>query len=201
MIYRESLLEALKLNPNMQGVFHHSDPNKIAEIIMQTLNQIIDILAPLRIVPIKKDHIPYIDSETRRALKINKVQLTEAISSKTDLAKWRVYRKNRNKIEKIISKKKGDYIRKNLAKPLDKWKFVKSFNSNIAQSTPSYINLNGYVFQSPKIISNLLNDHYVNKINDIRSCFSKPLMDPIKILENISPPSKNSFKMPLITVP
>ena len=51
------LLEALKINPNMQNVFYHSDPNIIAEIIMKTLNEIIsDVLAPLRIIPIEKDY-------------------------------------------------------------------------------------------------------------------------------------------------
>ena len=42
LIFRESLLEALKYNPNMQTVFNHTDPNIIASIIMETLNQIID---------------------------------------------------------------------------------------------------------------------------------------------------------------
>ena len=44
-----------------------------------------------------------------------------------------------------------------------------------------------------------MNDFYVNKIKDIRSAFSKPLIDPIEILENVSPPSDKIFKMPLIT--
>ena len=102
----------------MQNVFHSSDPDKIAVIIMDTLNEIIDTLAPMRIVPIKKDHIPYITSDTRKALKFNKCQLTEAILSKNDITKWREFRKNRNKIGKIILKNKAEYIRKNLAKPL-----------------------------------------------------------------------------------
>ena len=109
LIYRESLLEALKINPKMQNVFHYTDPNKIAEIIMGTLNEIIDTLAPLRIVSIKKDHIPYINSETRKAIKINKHQLSQVISSKSNKTKWREYRKNRNKIGKIIKKNKGEY--------------------------------------------------------------------------------------------
>ena len=152
LIYRESLLEALKINQNLQNVFHHSDPNKIAEIIMETLNQIIDVLAPMRIIPTKKDHIPYINSETRKAIQLNKNQLTEAILSKNDKSKWRVYRKERNTISKVIAKNKSTYIRKNLAKPIDKWKFVKSMNCNQAHSIPIYINLNGYIFQSTKMI-------------------------------------------------
>ena len=82
----------------MQNVFHYSNPEKIATIIMETLNEIIDTLAPLRIIPVKKDHIPYIDAETRKSIELNKIQLTDAISSKNDKNKWRHYRKHRNKI-------------------------------------------------------------------------------------------------------
>ena len=139
LIYRESLLQALEINQNMLKVFHSSDPNVIAEIIMTTLNEIVDTLAPLRIIPIKKDHIPYIDTELRREIKFNKVQLTEAISSKTDKNKWRDYRKKRNKISKDILKKKSIFIKNKLSQPINKWKFVKTMNSGQASSSPSYI--------------------------------------------------------------
>ena len=82
------------------------------------------------IVPIKKDHIPYIDTETRKAIRINKMQLTDAIFSKKDKNKWRSYWRHRNKIFKSIAKKKSEYIRGKLAKPIDKWRFVKSLNSS-----------------------------------------------------------------------
>ena len=45
----------------------------------------------------------------------------------------------------------------------------------------------------------MMNDFYVNKIKDIRSEFTKPPVDPISILESITPPPKNSFELPLIT--
>ena len=168
-------------------------------ILSDSLNQIIDTLALLRIVPIKKDHIPYIGSETRKAIKMNKIQLTEAILAKNDHKKWRVYRVQRNKNFKTISKNKSSYIRKNLAKPIDKWKFVKSINSNQPPLSPSHIKINGYLFQSPKLISNIMNDFYINKIKDIRSEFTKPSVDPIKILTSISPPQNNIFKLPFIS--
>ena len=136
----------------MHNVFHHTDPNQIAPIILETLNQIIDTLAPMRIVPVKKDNIPYIDSETRKDIKLNKKQLTEAILAKNDKHKWRKYRKLRNNIFKTISKNKASYIKRKLAKPIDKWRFVKSMNSNLAPSTQLFNNPNGYVFQSPKLI-------------------------------------------------
>ena len=178
----------------MQTVFHHSNPNEIAEIIMDTLNQIIDTLAPMRIVPIKKDYIPYIDSDTRKLVSENKRQLSEAISAKNDKAKWRIFRRQRNRINKLISKQKSDYIKQRLRRPIDKWKFIKSINLNQASSTPSHITLNGYTFQSPRIISNMMNDFYINKINDIRSGFRKPQIDPISVLKKFRPDVKTTLK-------
>ena len=72
--------------------------------------------------------------------------------------------------------------------------------SNSVQLSPSYINLNGYTFQSPKIISNLMKDFYMNKIKDIRSGFSTPKVDPISILKHISSACSTVFKIPYISV-
>ena len=129
---------------------------------------------------------------------MNKKQLTEAISSKRDKNKWRVFRRLRNKINKNIFKNKARYIKCKLAKPIDKWKFVKSMNSNQASTTQSFINLNGYTFQSPKMISNIMNDHYIEQVKSIRANFKAPPVDPISILKNVSTPTKNTFKIPFI---
>ena len=75
LVNRESLVEALKVNPNIQQVFHHSEPNIIAEIIMDNLNQIIDVLAPLRIVPIKKDFRNVMRSQPSLFAKVLKISL------------------------------------------------------------------------------------------------------------------------------
>ena len=44
-----------------------------------------------------------------------------------------------------------------------------------------------------------MNDFYVNKIKDIRSSFTTPSVDPLQILESISPACQNRFKIPYIT--
>ena len=72
-------------------------------------------------------------------------------------------------------------------------------NSNQASTTPSHVNINGYIFQSPKLIANLMNDNYYNKTNDIMSGFSSPSVEPIEILEQILPSPSKTFKMPYIT--
>ena len=47
MVNRASLLTALEINPKMQSVFHYSDPNIIAAIILETINEINDSMAPM----------------------------------------------------------------------------------------------------------------------------------------------------------
>ena len=44
-----------------------------------------------------------------------------------------------------------------------------------------------------------MNDFYINKVNDIRSGLNKSQIDPMTILRNVSPPCKETFKMPLIS--
>ena len=132
-------------------------------------------------------------------MKTNKKQLTEAIKSNRDKSKWWVFRKLHNKINKTISKNKSIYIKSRLAKPIDKWKFVKSMNSNQSSTTPSFINLNGYTFQSPKLIANIMNHSYIENIKSIRKNFTKSTVDPIDILRKVSTLPNTVFKRPLIT--
>ena len=58
--------------------------------------------------------------------------------------------------------------------PLINGDLLNLLNLNQSQSTPSYINLNGYIFQSPKLISNIMNDFSTNIVKDIRSEFKAP---------------------------
>ena len=44
-----------------------------------------------------------------------------------------------------------------------------------------------------------MNDFYINKVNDIRSGLNKSQIDQMTILRNVSPPCKETFKMPLIS--
>ena len=77
--------------------------------------------------------------------------------------------------------------------------FVKSINSNQSSATPSFMNLNGYTFQSPKLIANIMNDSYIEDIKSIRKNFTKSTVDPIDILRKVSTPPNTVFKIPSIT--
>ena len=136
------------------------------------------------IVQVRKKYVPYIDQETRKDLEKNNAQLTNAIKTNVK-SDWRLFTRCRDKIKKVIASLKSKFIQSNLSKTVNKWRFVKCMNNNLPSSTPTFLNIAGHLFESPKLISNLLNDHFINKIREIRNNFKEPKVGPIQILEMV----------------
>ena len=80
----------------------------------------------------------------------------------------------------------------------NKWK--KSLAGNDKQNPPSKIIWKKKFVTSPKKIAEASNEFFKTKVNNIRKNFPKTNTDPILILEQISKRSKNSIKMPFITL-
>ena len=58
--------EYLKNNDIIQTAFNYTDPDLIAEIIMNEYNIIIEIIAPKTKRQVKKNYTPYLTKETRK---------------------------------------------------------------------------------------------------------------------------------------
>ena len=89
----------------MTEIFKFSDPDKIATIIIEELNDIAEKLAPKKILQRKKeDEIPH-DEESRQLKSESDRQLEYAINS-GDRDELRAYNRIENKYQKKISKNK-----------------------------------------------------------------------------------------------
>ena len=125
--------------------------------------------------------------------------LTQAITTKQpDI--WKKFRLEKRALTQDIKAAKSEYIKSRLTHSNDKWNFLKQINNNPSQQLPQTITHNGEVTNSPKSIAKLANDHFIQKIKDIRAGFSKPTCDPMEILGNLIPKCVNTFVLPLITL-
>ena len=200
LLHREAIVTALEVNPYIYEALNYQNPNYISDVIINGLNFIIEALAPLKFMQLKKDYVPYIDRDTRLEIDKNNEQLTRAIRT-NDTSDWRLFTRVRDKNKKIVVSLKAKFIQSNLSKPINKWQFVKDMNNNLPSPTPTFLNISGHLFQSPKLISNLLNDHFINKIKEIRKKFTKPKVGPIEILKMVCDKPETTFTLPLISVP
>ena len=75
---------------------------------MAEVNQIIEEVAPSKIVQNKKDNLPWKTEETRKVMEETEAQLEIAIETK-DVEEWRLFRAMRNQAFKFLNIVKSNY--------------------------------------------------------------------------------------------
>ena len=75
------------------------------------------------------------------------------------------------------------------------------FSGITPQSTPIAIKHNGEYVRSPKILANISNQFYIDKVAKITGPLSAKNKDPISLLNKLIPPKNcNSFTLPEINI-
>ena len=82
----------------------------------------------------------------------------------------------------------------------NKWKKIQSLAGNDKQNPPTKITWKNKFVTSPKQIAEISNAFFKTKVNNIQKNLSKTNTDPISILDLISQRTKNSIKIPFITI-
>ena len=80
------------------------------------------------------------------------------------------------------------------------WKILKQVTLKNKNCTPTSINALGYTYNEPKIISNIMNNFFIQKIKNIRKEFLNNKIDPLLFLKNLKPKVKNKFTLPYTNV-
>ena len=196
---KNNLLLAISLNPELNRIFSLSDPEEVAFIVQNELNNIINDLAPCTIKQRKKNYAPYIGPDLRVEINNTNTLLTQAIQSKLP-SDWLKYRTYRNSTQAKIAKSKAEYLSKGYACNKTKWKQINNVINNNQQVTPNRIINNGEVLSKPRDVANLANTHYAKKIQNIRQKFKNDIRDPMTILEALIPRGTLELSIPLITL-
>ena len=100
----EILNAMIDVNENLQSLFKYEDPDKIANILVEEYNRIINTLAPEKIINVTKEDIPYINKEILEMKNEADKELTKAIESNAP-EDWRNQQRMKTKLEIEIEKK------------------------------------------------------------------------------------------------
>ena len=123
----------IDVNENLQSLFKYEDPDKIANILVEEYNRIINTLAPEKIINVTKEDIPYINKEILEMKNEADKKLTKAIESNAP-EDWRNQQRMKTKLEIEIEKSKNEYFGKRLESRTDVWKVINE-NKNKDEST------------------------------------------------------------------
>ena len=100
LLTKNRLCDAFYSNEKLNTVFNHSNPNKIADILVTEVSNIIEWLSPSKLIQHKNSYAPWLNKqyfiEVAKKDKIHKMALT---SNNPNI--WREFRSLRNKINRM----------------------------------------------------------------------------------------------------
>ena len=177
---QDSLKFKLQKNIKIQNILRETDPNVIAETLNDELNRIIDELAPKKRVIVNKKNQPWLNNDLRDKMRRVDDLLTVAIDSRMK-DDWRLHNHQRNILYKELDAAKRAYLGKRLDDPKKGWKEIKQFNGLNKATTPSRISHEGSIVTSPKLIADIANKFYINKVVKLSQAMCHERRDPVAL--------------------
>ena len=192
-------MDLIDVNSNLEEIFQKSDPDEIAETMITEMDNIIQTLAPSKIVQRRpKDETKY-SQETRDLKEDSDKQLEHAISVGNN-EEFRLYNAKRNKFQRELNKENEVNLKKKLGNPRMMWREVNNVIEKKSGEVPSSIVENGKVETSPKRLADIFNDFFVHKITLIRSSFIDSGCDPLVTLNELIPKVSTEFELRPVSV-
>ena len=186
-------------NQKLMNILSLRNSENIWSTFIMELNRIINHLAPTKIVQCHKNFLPYVSEEVVEHIDETNKQLSKAIQTK-DTNEWRLYKTMKNQVSKIIEKMKRSYYMGKMKRIRSMWGTIKELAGTKEITTPRTLITGGKQVTSPKEMADTLNEHFTEKIEEIRRKFTRPKMDPIMLLKKLLPRPETKFVLTEISI-
>ena len=80
------------------------------------------------------------------------------------------------------------------------WQNVKNLSDTKKSGTPQMISHDNKIITSPKVIANIANKFYIDKIINLRNKFTNLTFDPLTFVKNLLPRNRNEFTIPILKI-
>ena len=197
-ITRDAMHSYINTSERLNSVLAESCTNTVTNTVIEEYNIMINLIAPQHIIQIKKNHIPYANDELKEQSRDADEKLKDAIRT-NEKEVWVEYKKLRNLLFKVIDKAKIGFYTNLIDKSKNVMKTVKHLTNNNESTIPKRIVDDTGIVTSPKCLSNIFNNHFIQKIKDINKTFTKSEVNPIDILELVIPKANTQFHLPEVT--
>ena len=95
LLTKKALNNQIQHSQILNDIFHHTDPNIIANLLQVEINAIINVIAPLKIIQYSRKYTPYYNNEIHKKIEIRQNLLNKAINT-NDINDWREFNHYRN---------------------------------------------------------------------------------------------------------
>ena len=173
------------------------DTERAAILFTSKLNEILDIMAPLRTFQIRTKYTPWMSQSTKDLIQERNEAQARASNTNND-EEWRKYKRLRNRITNILREEKSQW-QKNKLEQLGNnsssiWKNVKHWLGWTTGGPPTQLISEGNMFSKPKDLARIMNNFFVNKVKVLRQNLPNDAGDPLALTRRLMSERQCSFK-------
>ena len=169
-------------------IYMCQDVNTAVQLLSSKLTFILDTMAPMKTVQIRKHYVPWLSRDTQALMK-ERDRLHKVASVNGNNEDWQNFKNIRNKINnklKFEEKKwHAEKIKLCGSNSSKMWKCVKGVLNWNRSSQPTQLYTDGCLISKPADIAETLNDYFITKIKNIRSNLPTSTTDPLKVLKSL----------------
>ena len=199
LLNSQILMEHVGMNARLQSIFQFSDPDYIAETLIAEVNRILEDISPSRVIQCNKSYEPWKTRETVEVEKTVEHQLEKAIDTGR-IEEWRYFLTMRNHAHKLLEFAKRSFYIERFTMAGNIWREFRQFQGEHENNSPLKIVCEGKEVSSPKKLSNMFNDYFIRKIEDIQLRFNNNDNDQLKILAKVIKRPESTLEIESVSV-
>ena len=177
------------------------DVNSAVSLLSSKLTFILDAMAPMRTVQIRKKYASWLSSTTLELMK-ERDRLQKVASETRNIDDWKAFKGIRNTVNNRLKFEEKSWQRKKLADCGEDsskvWKNVKGILNWKSSGSPSQLFYNGSLVNKPQEVAETQNQYFLDKIRLIRENLPPPLIDPLALLRSLMVGRSCSFSFSVV---
>ena len=175
-----------------------TDVNEAVTLLTNQLNSILNIMAPLRTIQVRKNYNPWISAETLQMIK-ERNELQKIASTSNSKQDWKKYKKLRNSVNNRLKYEERLYQRNKITQfsgdSKKTWKTMKSILNWNSSNAPSKLFYNGQLKTKSQEIADCQKSYFIEKVETIKKELPNPKNDPLEILKSKNLKENLSFTL------
>ena len=167
-------------------LYSSNDPEEAAEILTRKITTILDSMAPVKTIQVRKGYAPWLSESTKRLIKErNEAHVLASRTKQQD--DFRHYKHLRNQTTAKLRQDKKTWeklkLDNNKNDPRALWKNVKTRLNWNNSGPPSKLFHDGKIITSPAGIAGTMNSFFLGKVADLRENIPGAAVDPLEKLK------------------
>ena len=168
-------------------IYLSSDVNTAVQLLSDKITFILDTMAPIRTIQVRKRFAPWLSQVTLDLMK-ERDQLQKLAAQTRNRDDWQKFKCTRNKVNNRLKYEERNWQKVQLdecgSDSKKVWKNVKGILNWKSSGSPSQLFYKGSLIQKPAELAAAQNEYFVEKIETIIANMPNPVSDPLSCLKS-----------------